>query len=279
MDEKLDLFFNILKCAAKVNLALGFILRKIQVGGFRIFDALENNTLLDRSQLVCTKVDLTKLKYTLNKTDRRESCSQGRMNTKWKFYKLTNLTEFAALLKDILMGCNDVVLPKITHSTVAPSNKIQNSHIKATYAFFVLLLSFLHRKQKLRWTQPKFLTYSWVEWMNSTLVSSKKSIWKTFQVLKVCWYSVFFPTISIFEKGALLKMISFNGVSRNTRILSEGCDIKIIHVTWATSTQPSNIFVPPIVTLPSTEHRTWNNIWLHAVNEWKISIRGTYIKS
>ena len=33
------------------------------------------------------------------------------MNTKWKFYKLTNLTVFAALLKHIPMGCRDAVLP------------------------------------------------------------------------------------------------------------------------------------------------------------------------
>ena len=34
-----------------------------------------------------------------------------RANTKWKFYKLTNLTVFAALLKDVPMGCEDSVLP------------------------------------------------------------------------------------------------------------------------------------------------------------------------
>ena len=33
------------------------------------------------------------------------------MNTKWKFYKLTSLTVFAVLLKDIPMGCRDAVLP------------------------------------------------------------------------------------------------------------------------------------------------------------------------
>ena len=32
------------------------------------------------------------------------------MNTKWKFYKLTNLTVFAALLKDVPMGCKNAVL-------------------------------------------------------------------------------------------------------------------------------------------------------------------------
>ena len=34
------------------------------------------------------------------------------MNTKWRFYKLTNLTVFASLLKHVRMGCKDAVLPK-----------------------------------------------------------------------------------------------------------------------------------------------------------------------
>ena len=35
VNEKLDHFFNKLKCAAKVNLAFGFILENIEDGGFR----------------------------------------------------------------------------------------------------------------------------------------------------------------------------------------------------------------------------------------------------
>ena len=34
------------------------------------------------------------------------------MNAKWRFYKLTNLTVFAALLKGVPLGCKDAVLPK-----------------------------------------------------------------------------------------------------------------------------------------------------------------------
>ena len=112
VNEKLDHFFNNLKCALKVNLAFGFILKNIEDGGFRYFYTHENNTLLDRSKLVCTHDDLAKLKDFLNKTDVIESCSRERMNTKWRFYKLTNLTVFAALLKDVPMGCKDAVLPE-----------------------------------------------------------------------------------------------------------------------------------------------------------------------
>ena len=47
VNEKLDHFFNNLKCAAKANLAFGFILKNIEDGGFGYFYAHENNTLLD----------------------------------------------------------------------------------------------------------------------------------------------------------------------------------------------------------------------------------------
>ena len=52
------------------------------------------------------------LKDFLIKTDVIESCSRERMNTKWRFYKLTNLTVFAALLKDVPMGCKNAILPE-----------------------------------------------------------------------------------------------------------------------------------------------------------------------
>ena len=109
VNEKLDHFFRNLNCAAKVNLAFGFTLKNIKDGGFRYFYAHENNTLLDRSRLVCTHDDLAKLKNFLNKTDVIESCSRERMKTKWRFYKFTNSTVFAALLRDVPMGCENAV--------------------------------------------------------------------------------------------------------------------------------------------------------------------------
>ena len=81
VNKKLDHFFNNSKSAAKVNLAFGFILKFIEYEGFKYFYAHENNTLLDRSKLVCIHVDLAKLKDFLNKTDVIESCSRERMNT------------------------------------------------------------------------------------------------------------------------------------------------------------------------------------------------------
>ena len=112
IEEKLDCVLEKLKCVAKLNLALGFILKNIEDGKFRYFYAHENNTLLEQSKLVSNKDDLAKLKEILKKTDVIESCTKERANTKWRFFKLTNLTIFAALLKDIPMGCKDAVLPE-----------------------------------------------------------------------------------------------------------------------------------------------------------------------
>ena len=108
MDRVLDK----LKCVAKLNLAVGFILKNIEDGKFRYFYAHENNTLLEQSKLLSNKDDMAKLKDILKKTDVIESCTKESSNTKWRFFKLTNLAIFAALLRDIPMGCKDAVLPE-----------------------------------------------------------------------------------------------------------------------------------------------------------------------
>ena len=112
IDENLDRVLDTLKCVAKLNLALGFVLKKIEDGKFRSFYAHEKNTLLEQSKLVSNKDDMSKLKEILKKTDVIESCTKEGSIKKWKFFKITNLTIFAALLRDIPMGCKDAVLPE-----------------------------------------------------------------------------------------------------------------------------------------------------------------------
>ena len=112
IEKKLDRVLDNLKCVAKLNLALGFILQKIEDGKFRFFYAQENNTLLEQSKLVSYTDDMAKVKEILKKTDVIESCTKEKSNTKWRFFKLTNLTIFAALLRDIPMGCKDAILPE-----------------------------------------------------------------------------------------------------------------------------------------------------------------------
>ena len=110
--DKLDYVFKELKCAEKVNLAFGFVLKNIEDGMCRYFYAHENNTIMERAKLLFTQADMTNLKDRMQKTDIVDICTRERANRKCKFYKLTNLTFFAALLKDVPMGCKDTVLPE-----------------------------------------------------------------------------------------------------------------------------------------------------------------------
>ena len=112
LNDKLDYVFKELKCAAKVNLAFGFVLKNIEDGMCRYFYAHEINTIMERSKLVCTPDDIANLKEKLQKMDIIDLCTRERVNTIWKFYKLTNVAVFAALLIDIPTGCKKKALPE-----------------------------------------------------------------------------------------------------------------------------------------------------------------------
>ena len=58
MEKRLDRVLDKLKCSAKPNLALGFILKNIEDGTFRYFFAHENNTLLEQSKFLRNKDDM-----------------------------------------------------------------------------------------------------------------------------------------------------------------------------------------------------------------------------
>ena len=153
IEGKLDRVLDKLKCVAKLNLALGFILKNIEDAKFRYFHAHENNTLLEQSKLVSNKDDMTKSKEILKKTDVIESCTKERSNTKWRFFKLTNLTIFAALLRDILMGCKDAVLPEslLKNHTVNCLTYEQNTKkpYKGDLCLFRALALHLHGNERL----------------------------------------------------------------------------------------------------------------------------------
>ena len=110
LNDKLDYVYKEQKCAAKVNLALGFVLQYIEDGMCRYFYAHENNTNMERFKLVCTQDDMTNLTDRTVKIFFVDICTRERANTKWKIYKLTNLSVFASLLKDLPMGCKDSLI-------------------------------------------------------------------------------------------------------------------------------------------------------------------------
>ena len=59
-----------------------------------------------------TREDLAKTKNLLSATDIIQSCTSERNNTKWKHYKLMNVTNVAALLRTNPMVCKDNILPE-----------------------------------------------------------------------------------------------------------------------------------------------------------------------
>ena len=83
-----------------------------QTGDYRYNYAHENNTLSEKSHLLCTKADLITIQGKGEKFDIVEQCTQQIQKTKWRFKLITDVTSLAALLKNIPMGCSDSVLPE-----------------------------------------------------------------------------------------------------------------------------------------------------------------------
>ena len=111
INKKLDFLIKELKCAIKFNLAFEFVLKNVENASCRCFYAHQNITVMETPKLECTPDDTISLKEKLQKMDIVDLCTPEKANTKWKFYKLTNLTVFAGVIKDERMGCKDSVLP------------------------------------------------------------------------------------------------------------------------------------------------------------------------
>ena len=141
-----------------------FHFEKHRIWRFRYFYAHENKTLLDRFKPVCTRDDLAKLKVFLNKTDVLESCRQKRMNAKWRFYKLTNLTLFAALLKIVPIGCKNAVfseplLKNHTFNCLTLEENTRQPHNDNLCPFCALALHFLGNQQPEEETSKLFIFF------------------------------------------------------------------------------------------------------------------------
>ena len=88
LNYKLDYIFKELKCAAKVNLAFGFLLKNNEDGMCRYFYVHEKKTNMERSKLVCTQADMTNLKHRMQKMDFVDIPRKNQY--KVEIYKLTN---------------------------------------------------------------------------------------------------------------------------------------------------------------------------------------------
>ena len=112
INEKLEEVFNKPDSAAKVNLILGFVLRNFETVKKRHFYAHDNNSLHEKFHLLCIKADSITIKGKVEKIDIVEQCTQEHQKTKWRLKLIINVAIFAALLKNISMGCPDTVLPE-----------------------------------------------------------------------------------------------------------------------------------------------------------------------
>ena len=64
--EKIQQISESLHCADKVNLALGFVLRNVEDGSYRCFNAHENSLFLERSLLIANKENMTEFQQRLD---------------------------------------------------------------------------------------------------------------------------------------------------------------------------------------------------------------------
>ena len=128
INKKLDEVFANLNCAAKINLALGFLLQNIESNDYRYNYPHENNLLLDRDFLLSNKNDLLNIQNEIEKLDLIERCTQERQNSKWRFTVITNVADFAALLTNIPMGCTDSPLPETLLRNTEVNCLLSNGH-------------------------------------------------------------------------------------------------------------------------------------------------------
>ena len=112
LSQKPDTVFEKLRCTAKLNVAFGFVLKKVDDRTCRHYYAHENNILMELSKLVATQEELVQIKIVLGNTDVTETCTKERATTKWKIYKFRSGTVFDALIRKVPMRFKDAVLPE-----------------------------------------------------------------------------------------------------------------------------------------------------------------------
>ena len=128
VNKKLDEVFANLNCAAKINLALGFLLQNIETNDYRYYYPHENNLLLDRAFLLSNKNDFLNIKNEIENFYLIETCTQERQNSKWRFILITNVTVFAALLTNIPIGCTDSPLSEPLLRSPEVNRLLSNGH-------------------------------------------------------------------------------------------------------------------------------------------------------
>ena len=94
ISELVDLLGH-LKYAAKVNVAFGFVMKKIEDSRCRLVHPQLKNKMLEKYKLLITGDDLKHFKAMLSAKIFLTACTRGMVNTNRQFSKMTNVTVFA----------------------------------------------------------------------------------------------------------------------------------------------------------------------------------------
>ena len=275
LNDKLDYVLKELKCATKINIPFGFVLKNIEDGMCRYSYAHENNTIMEKSKLVCTPVDIVNLKEKIQKMDIIDLCTRERANTKWKFYKLTIVTVFAALLKDIPMGCKDTVLPEPllkNHNVNCLTFERNTSQPYNDYlCFFRAVALHLFGNERLEEETSKifklFLNNSEkgdVSKFQGVHLNDKPKVEDLLQIN-------IFMTLILWMENLLVS--SVEEVFKSMKTVSSFYATTITFATLTTSTHCLKLSGVLRVTHFSQRRGTWNDIWLLVVTVLNIFIQ------
>ena len=97
LSQRLDTVFEKFKCAAKLNVAFGFVLKNVEDWTCSFYNAHENNTSIERSKFVATKKDLVKIKNALSDTDMIEPCTKTNKQIQNGYFRNSQKSPFLLL--------------------------------------------------------------------------------------------------------------------------------------------------------------------------------------
>ena len=191
-----------------------------------------------------------------------------RVNTKWKFYKLTNLKIFAALLKDIPMGCKDTVLPEPilkNHNVNCLTFERKTSQpYNDNLCLFRAVALHLFGNERLEEETSKMFNLSQKTVKKVTSQSSRVFISMTFQKLKTCCKSISsFITLILWMENRLVS--SVEEVFKSMKKVSSFYATTITFATSTTSMHCSKLSDVLRVTHFSQRRGIWNDILLPVV--------------
>ena len=196
-----------------------------------------------------------------------------KVNKKWRFFKLTNLTIVAALLRDILRGCKEAVLPETFLKSHSQLSYLRTEHQKTKQRHnlcrFRALALHLHGNERLEGETSKLF--------NLFLINSKNLDPSKFQgvcmddilsVEDIVGINFFIYDINLID-GAMIGELARRSIKRyekNVQLIrykSHLCYVDNIHALSRLSAVKLAIHI-------SKRLETWSVTWSNAMNEWSI---------